>query len=475
MPDKYDVVRYPSFPRDQSHPAYIAALAAVAGLKTPPVGQWRVLEIGCGDASNILPLAVEYPNGQFVGVDRAAQPLNVGQTLALDLKLSNLDLICADLMDWKPGSEFDYIVAHGVFSWVPQEVRRKILQLCSESLKPAGIAFISYNALPGCHFRRYVRDLLRFHVRRDSDPVFRIGKARDFARFMTEMHGDEPLQNALRYEFNTLLERDETALYHDDLAEVNDPFYLMDFVGLAAEYGLQYLGDADPIRDDLQGHAPFAENWLEARQYMDFMTRRRFRETLLCRREISLDRYLRMESLKEMYIASRLTPGKLEDGDVQTFSFPKAGTLSTNNPIIREILLRLCSIWPASMPVSEFPLHDQDPKAIAELLMQLVRNKALDIRATPPQIADWVGERPQASALARIQVAQGYPMVTNQRHQNVELGDDRSRKLIALLDGTRDRTALLDELGSFGADRAEIAQMLENALIELHRCCLLTR
>ena len=165
MPDAYDQIRYLSLPRDQSHPAYVSALAMIAGLELPPVKSWRVLELGCGDGSNLLPLAFDYPEGRFLGIDRAREPLEAGRALASDLRLKNLELCAADLMEWRPDGEFDYIIAHGIYSWVPPEVRAKILQICEKHLKPLGIAFISYNALPGCHFRRFAWDLLRFHGR----------------------------------------------------------------------------------------------------------------------------------------------------------------------------------------------------------------------------------------------------------------------------------------------------------------------
>jgi hypothetical protein len=180
-----------------------------------------------------------------------------------------------------------------------------------------------------------------------------------------------------------------------------------------------------------------------------------------------------MKYFQELFIASRLTPGKVDKDDVQTFEFPKAGTLTTNNPLIREILVRLSSAWPASIQISEFSTHELDPDSVAGLLMQLIRNKALEVRVSPPKTAEAIGERPIASALARAQISQGYPMVTNQRHQNVELKDEGSRKLISLLDGTRNRAALIREMAVFESDTEETIRMMDTALSELHRLCLL--
>jgi SAM-dependent methyltransferase len=474
LPDAYDEVRYPSLPRDQSHPAYIAALARIAGIELPAVERWRVLEIGCGNGSNILPLAFDYPEAHFLGIDRARESLEEGQALASDLGLANLELLSADLLDWQPAYEFDYIIAHGVYSWVPEEVREKILRICDAWLKPTGIAYVSYNALPGCYLRRFARDLLRFHVHREADPGLRIEKARDFAKIVATMAGEEPLQTAIRNEMETLIKRDAAALYHDDLAEINDPLYLLDFVAQAARHGLQYLGDADPRRDDLQDQPAFAEDWLESRQYSDFLMRRRFRETLLCRKHVTVDRKLMLERFRVLFAASRVKPADIQEDGVQRFDFPGSGSLATNHPLTKKLLFDLSSLWPRWTRLSEFELDSYPANAVADLLMRLARSQALELRISPSILTSSITERPVVSALARAQIARGYSMVTNQRHQEVEMNNVLSRKLLSLLDGSRDRAALIRDLAALGADPESTARTLEVGLLELYRLCLLT-
>jgi len=474
LSDAYNQVRYPSLPRDQSHPAYISALAALSGLALPSIDTWRVLEIGCGNASNLIPLAVDYPGGEFLGIDRAKEPLDAGLELASDLGISNLQLQPVDLLDWQPAGQFDYIIAHGVYSWVPPEVREKILQICAEHLKPLGMAFVSYNALPGCHFRRYAWDLMRFHVRRETDPAKRIEKAREFAQLMASMPGEESIQPAIRNEFETILKRDPAALYHDDLGERNDPFYLLDFVGDAVRYGLQYFGDADPRRDDLQDQTEFAEDWLESRQYMDFLTRRRFRETLLCRKNVPIDRGLILERFLPLFAASRMKPADTQEDGTQVFNFPGSGSLTTNHPLAKKILYEFSIAWPQSTRLSEISYEGYSPDSVAEMLMRLVCSRALELRIHPPKIASSVSDRPIASSIARAQIARGYPMVTNQRHQDVELGNELSRKFVSILDGSRDRAALIQDLVDFGADPESTPRTLNDGLLEMYRLCLFT-
>ncbi len=73
-----------------------------------------------------------------------------------------LDLLCADLTNscFDELGTFDYIIAHGMFSWVTEAVREIIFRICSEYSKTTGLAYISFNVLPGWHIRRIVREFL---------------------------------------------------------------------------------------------------------------------------------------------------------------------------------------------------------------------------------------------------------------------------------------------------------------------------
>jgi SAM-dependent methyltransferase len=485
LPDAYDEIPYPSLPRPQSHPARIAALAAIAGLAPPPVGRWRVLEIGCGDACNLLPLAFEYPEGRFTGVERAAVPLARGRDIATKLGLTNLELCQADLLDWKPKGEFDYgefdyIIAHGFYSWVPFEIRDRLLALCAAALSSGGVAYISYNALPGSYLRRYVWDLLKFHTSRAASSRIRIEKAQEVARLVAARPADDPGRAAIRKEMENVLERGAEAIFHDDLSDTNDPVYLLDFVEHAARHGLQYLGDAEPVRDDVRDLPLPAEDWLEARQYGDFLDCRKFRESIICRKEIRLDRTLSLDRFQALFAASRVKPAEPQPDGAQKFELSQGRSLTTNHPLVKDVLCLLASRWPGSVPVAGLPLRGYPPEDAADMLMHLVEAEAIELRQQPPRVATAIGERPVASPLARFQLSLGLTMVTNQRHQSIDLPDETGRALVSLLDGTRDRAALIAAIGRVAlgpegtpADPATIERSLQVSLQELLRLCLL--
>src|SRR5262249_23504641 len=129
-------------------------------------------------------------------------------------------------------------IAHGLFSWVPEEVRLRVLQLCRDLLGPAGVAYVSYNALPGRHVRAMLDEMMRFHVRRVTAPAEKIDQARALLRFLLagQVRQDE-LSALIRKEAERLLGHDAPFLFHDDLAEVNRPFYFHEFMALAGRYG----------------------------------------------------------------------------------------------------------------------------------------------------------------------------------------------------------------------------------------------
>jgi SAM-dependent methyltransferase len=469
-PDSYDEVPYPSLPRTQSHPAHIAAIAALAGVRTPSVERWRVLEIGCGDAASLLPLAADWPDARLVGVDRARQPIERGRALARAAGLDNLELHVADLLDWEAEGEFDYIVAHGVFSWTPPAVRERILALCSSALAPAGVAYISYNALPGAHLRRFAWDLLRFHSRAAPSPAARIEETRELARLIRDHEWEGEASAALRAEMKSVLERSPLALYHDDLAKINDPLYLLDFVAQAGRAGLQYLGDAQPQRDDVRACPVRADDWLEARQYGDYFAARRFRETLLCRGGVAIDRRPSLDRLRELYAASRARPLEPQADGQQKFELPHAAAVTTNHAPARRLLRRLAELWPQSARLADLLPGDADA-TLAEIVTRLFEAEAIELRTSPPRLAGEISETPAVSRLVRAQVAAGGQMVTSQRHQSIHLEDGPGRTLVSLLDGRRRRAELLAQVAPEGGEEA--SRRLEAALQGLYRLSLL--
>src|SRR5258706_2966566 len=167
----YEEVPYESTPIHDAHPDVISTSALLLGLDPPPVPTSRILELGCSTGGNLITVALSFPNATFVGIDLSPKQISRGQAIIEKLGVQNVSLHAKSILDINPDfGQFDTIICHGVFSWVPEEVRKKILSICCKNLSPAGLAYISYNTYPGWHIRGMVRVLLNYHVRRIAEP-----------------------------------------------------------------------------------------------------------------------------------------------------------------------------------------------------------------------------------------------------------------------------------------------------------------
>ena len=175
----YDDVPYESNPFPQTHPDRLATIASFFGVTPPPVANARVLELGCAAGGNIIPIAVVHPESKVTGIDLSARQIDDGRAVVDALELKNIDLQQKSISDIDPSfGEFDFIICHGVYSWVPDEVQTDILRISKENLAENGIAYVSYNTYPGWHMRGMIRDMMKFHVGQFTDSGMQIKQAR---------------------------------------------------------------------------------------------------------------------------------------------------------------------------------------------------------------------------------------------------------------------------------------------------------
>jgi SAM-dependent methyltransferase len=434
-----------------------------------------VLELGCGDGGNLLAMAVELPAASFVGVDAAPGAIGRGRDVVDALGLANVTLQARAIEDYEPAT-FDYVIAHGVYSWVEPAARDRLLVLCRAALAPDGVAYVSYNALPGGRSLQGLRDMLRFHTAALEDPRERIAEGRALLRFLVE---GAPAESELRTRAGELLERSDASLLHDDLAPVNEPVYFHEFAAHAAAHGLQYLAEADffemqigvasaPAADALLG----VEDPVRREQYLDFLKGRMFRQTLLVGAELAVDRTPRPAVIERLAVSTQV---QRRDG---AFEGPTGSRLTTDNPLVTDALERAAAAWPASVWVRELAPPGDDTVALCDALLRAYAANLVALHVHPPAVATTPGAAPCASALARHQ-AQAGELVTNLRHATVRIEDDLGRRLVTLLDGTRDREALAAQLRGFLAERgeqisdAELRGGLERSLQGLTQLALL--
>ncbi len=473
----YDIVPYPGHPFAQTHPDRLAALGILFQIEPPPLGACRVLELGCGDAGNLVPMALSLPGARFVGIDAAEGAVARGRALVEALGLTNVTLEVGEIEDLElPTEAFDYVIAHGVYSWVGMPVRDRLLELCRSALSERGIAYVSYNVLPGGRLSGALRDMLVFHTSGLDDPAERVEQARALLRLLMAGWSDEHEFGAImRRQGERLLERSDETLFHDELAAVNEPVYFHAFMSHAARCGLQYLAEADffemqtgVLPEALSDELLRIDDVIRREQYLDFIKGRMFRQTLLCRAELEIDRSPQPLIVERLAVSSPAKAAAAPDrkGRV-TFEGPTGSTLTTDHPLVRRALERVGSSWPAAIWVRDLIPDDAseaDRLAVCGAVLRCYAANLVQLHATPPPLTTSISERPEASPLARHQARSGQ-LVTNLRHASVRLEDDLGRRLVVLLDGTRDRVQLLDQLRAFLLETGrEVPEPLETGL-----------
>lgn len=481
----YDQIPYLYRPIPETHPDRIAALATLFGMNPASPANCRVLELGCGDGANLLPMASTLPQGLFVGCDLAKTAIDKALADSPALGLRNTIFLQADLSDLPADlGEFDYIIAHGLYSWVPERVRRNILSLCDSRLAPQGVAYISYNVYPGSHLRDMLRGMLLYHTAGAADMR---EKTRLAAGLLEMLAASGTASRTLSEEVDRLRSRPASSLFHDEMSDVSVPLYFHEFVEQAAEHGLQYLSEADfsstqdrsfpeAARDALETVA--AGDVIRKEQYLDFLKCRRFRETLLCRREVALARPFPEENLSRCYVAAQLRPSSGDPEPGQDAAAKFAGRsdyrVTTDHPFYRAALLVLADLWPLPVPFGDLldrarrslgEAHEDDAATLARLVTELHATGAAHLTLSPPGFTLQVSEKPVAFPLARFQ-ARDQDWVTNLRHGPVKIEDELARRVLTMLDGTRDQDSIARELDvSLEGLREGLARLARAALL----------
>jgi methyltransferase-like protein/SAM-dependent methyltransferase len=487
----YDEVLYPEAVHVHTHPDRLATVATLRGMRPAPVDHCRVMEFGCGVGSNLISMAFNYPESHFLGIDLAHGPVAAGQESIAELGLRNIRLHQLDLCDASKErfGSFDYIIAHGLYSWVPQVVRERILSACRDMLTPQGIAYISYNAYPGNHLRELARGIIRFHTAHFKRPAEKIQQARGILKFLAESTSTpDAYITALRSESDRAVKYKDEAFFHDDLSDINQSFYFHEFIRDAERYGLQFVGESSPIEVDpekvtaevlsklneLQGSSEIVRE-----QYKDFVRGCGFRRTLLCHRAVRLAPSRITERVTELYVSCDASPVQSDRESVAgatVFRRPEGTEIETAHPLIVAALKYICSEWPCAIPFaaaldrarSLVSGHagtaslDGDVAALAEALLRAYESGFLQLHVVPRPVVNQASERPVSSALARFQVKRA-ELATSQLHKFVRLEDPLSRQLVQLLDGTRNHQAIIQAL--LASIRAGQVQLYENGAV----------
>lgn len=515
----YDEVPYDSYPFPQSHPNRLATIASLLGMSPAPLATCRVLEMGCASGGNLIPMAAAMPEAQFTGIDASKRQIEQGTKIVDDLELRNIELLHLDILNFQKQfskssvhdasdcrTQFDFIICHGVYSWVLDSVQDQILEICAEFLSPHGVAYISYNTNPGWRMRGMVRDLMSYRANFFETADAKTQEARALLDFLAAAvpTDNNPYGLLLNSELEMLRNKADHYLFHEHLEEHNEPLYFHEFVKRAAAKQLQYLGEAEfsmmaasnfppnieaMVRRLASNGTPNFEtvaasgkprvsreqrpsdelDVIQLEQYMDFVRNRMFRQTLLCLQDAPIHRESAPQRLLGMYVASSAAPAEsIQDLNTrETVVFRRPGSsLTTSDPLVKASMTLLREAWPAPVLFEDLvtraienlcagPLlvdsdkFHQDAMRVATPLLNCYATGHVDLYVEPFSFSLSIDEFPAASSLARRQVKRA-ASVTTLLHDTTRL-NDLERRLLPLLDGTNDRAALVDAL------RADVA------------------
>jgi methyltransferase-like protein/2-polyprenyl-3-methyl-5-hydroxy-6-metoxy-1,4-benzoquinol methylase len=474
----YDEVPSPNLPMPSSSIEHLWTIARLRGLSTAEPGKARVLELGCASGQNLLPMAERNAGGQFLGIDFSPRQIEFARSSAREIGLENIDfreLNLAELPD--DLGQFDYVIAHAVYSWVDDLTRDRLIAAIHKHLAPQGLAFVSYNCYPGWHVHDALRAIMLYDAQSGRSTAERLAYAKAAIAFLNDsLDPVKTYDAAVKAQLGAVLAQSDAYLLHDHLELVNHPVYFREFAAHAERHRLQVAGDCIlgiRFNDYL---SPEAEQRLEAitndpilkEEYRDIVRNRSIRQTLVCHDTLELARGLRVESIEGMYLAGNLHPEKPEL-DVRSMaldSYVGANGLriTTSAPLIKAALAELAEAWPKYLPLAELlegtkrrlrpDLENAEPPeaeiAAADLtrlhenLLQACAGGVLELHAAPAPFSATISQKPTGSPLARWQASRA-SLVTNRKHEVVRMGQFE-RHLLQLLEGSQDAEQLSDLL-----------------------------
>jgi len=441
----YDEVPYDTEANAETHPAALATLARMCGRSPASPRTARVLEIGCGNGENLLAAATWLPRARFVGFDLASSAVAAGAAAASRSGLSNVELFAADIRDVRrrglpdgTAGSFDYVIAHGMYSWVPEDVRADLLAILRDALGPNGVGFVSVNALPGWELRRALREIAMDATREIDEPAAKVAEAlrlvAEIGRAGKDADGFFGALSAAAREYEEHVTRATPPeapysryVFHDLLADYNDPFSVPELERRLGEAGLRVVCET-PLRP---GRATPVFEGLAADMAR---TGTPFLQVLVERDDAP--------SASEQ-AAPRADPDLFFWADLAPVS---SGTYrTTTGALVRPVgdvgLARAVAHAPGFVRVRDLADDDDARGRLARQLFEGFCEGVFTLTVEPPPCASSLGERPRTAGHVRARAAEAVErratsaVVTNALHRSFRVSWSEL-VVIRALDGT---------------------------------------
>jgi len=431
--------------------------------RKPIINNSRYIELGCGDAANLICLAFYHSDMAFVGVDNSSRGIESANKISNELGLDNITLFVEDVHEFREDryqSSCDFIVSHGLYSWVSVETRIFILKICQNKLTQQGLAYISYNAEPGWSTRKLVREtLLQSPAVQDANIEDKANEAIKLATKLLEELPSRDYAHAalLGEELERVRDGDPSYVFHEYLTEHNEGFWLKDFVAHAKKYGLDYICDAQPRKHEGAEYTNIKKSLAEQEyslvdqeQTADLLCNRTFRASILCREDCERIETSKEELIQEFYIASSLKTASdtfdLTEGIVEVFLDERNYEITLDEPISKAAAFLLSTQWPwgdrldilfdkASnlLESNRFSVKQNDYDILTKELILLYEAGYVDFRMNEPPHYSEMPSKPKLHALAEYELEQQRPL-TSPYHLPV-LFEDEMLEIVKAVDG----------------------------------------
>jgi len=451
----YQSRAYPAQSHPATDPAVTAVAAKLAGLNVPAPSGARILEIGCAGGHNLLPLAARWRNGRCTGIDFSSAAIAEARETARLAGLTNVEFVETDLrtFDRGAGISYDFIIAHGVYSWVPDDVRQALLDFCSARLSREGVALVSYNTLPGWSLRSTLVELTRLittgpaaeSTGQDPEPIL---------GFLATAAGNHtPYARHLTAVLHDIFGKSGNLLPFDDFSPINEPCTFLDFTRRAGRSGLRYLGAsqlAENFPSALAPEAaailkPLANDPLALQQTIDVLTNRTFRSSLLCRADAPVRDRVTTATVLDFSIRSPHDYESLASG-ARLLNRAAAELARFDEPLAVALYFLLSKTKHESVPLREVAGElaammgdsfdpNQNLPSLARLVIDSARQSLVLLRDEPARFDAAAPAFPQVSPLRSLAALKGEPMV-DIYHTPCHL-DDAQRRMVLAMDGSR--------------------------------------
>jgi methyltransferase-like protein/cyclopropane fatty-acyl-phospholipid synthase-like methyltransferase len=462
-----------SYSNFHSNPFYLRTLSTLVGVDAASLATAKILELGCASGGNILPFALKYPDSHTIGIDLSNDLIAFGNEMKLSLNLSNIDLICCDILDVDTSfGTFDYIIVHDVFSLVSNEVRIKILAICKENLNENGLAYISYNTLPGWNNLATIRDLALYHSNNFKEIPEKINQIRLLFDFVKEAVKESDSAYAkLMLETRELLnDKPDFSIAQDFLQTHNKAFYFSAFMEEATKVGLQYVVDAEITKMYIPNYSKIIseklggiEEVMRMEQYLDFITNRAFRQTILCHNHQLIQRKIPIDKLVDYYFKMNLVSPpeeeilaeELNQEAIFYLNNDPEDTVSTKNPMLKAVFKVLSEndgylsfhdlVSLSANKLPEVNLSELEAQAKVSLMDLFLKGK-IDIRADFMPINSYEMDTPKVWEYVAAQTLYlKQKVVTNLYFESIQLSLFEYY-LVRYLDGNNTKEVVISKM-----------------------------